>query len=284
MNIAIFGGSFDPPHIGHEEIIKKSLKNLDIDTLFVVPTYLNPFKQKSFASPKKRFEWIQALIKQYPKAKVLDYEIKQNRPTSTIQTVKYLLKEDNIDKIYLIIGADNIKTLHLWQDFDDLKHLVTFVVAKRDDITIPKHLKKLDICANISSTDLRETIKREYLPKSIADDIINYWRKMDNRIETIINLLDEKKAENIQLFDMRNKDYIVDSVIIATTINSKHAMSLYDYLKDKLKNSGEKYIEVEPSDEWIVIDLGDMLIHLMTSEYRAKYNIEEFLSSRDKQI
>lgn len=106
---------------------------------------------------------------------------------------------------------------------------------------------------------------------------------MNKRIESIVNLLDEKKAENIQLFDMRGKDYIVEDVIIATTISSKHAMALYYYLKDSLKSSGEKYIEVEPSDEWIVIDLGDTLIHLMTPEYRVKYNIEEFLSRRTTQ-
>lgn len=45
MRVAIFGGSFDPPHIGHEKIIQKALEKLDIDVLFVVPTYLNPFKK-----------------------------------------------------------------------------------------------------------------------------------------------------------------------------------------------------------------------------------------------
>ena len=48
MRVAIFGGSFDPPHIGHEEIIKQSLAKLDIEALFVVPTFLNPFKDDFF--------------------------------------------------------------------------------------------------------------------------------------------------------------------------------------------------------------------------------------------
>ena len=52
MNVAIYGGSFDPPHIGHEEIIKQALKTLDIEQLFVVPTYLNPFKNRFFAPAK----------------------------------------------------------------------------------------------------------------------------------------------------------------------------------------------------------------------------------------
>jgi len=106
---------------------------------------------------------------------------------------------------------------------------------------------------------------------------------MNQRIENIIELLDEKKAENIQLFDMKDKDYFVDEVIIASTLNNKHGLALLDYLKKALKGS-ENYFEIEPSDEWSVVDLGDVLIHLMTPEYRAKYNIEEFLSERNKEV
>jgi nicotinate-nucleotide adenylyltransferase len=180
MNIAIFGGSFDPPHIGHQEIIKGALKNLDIDLLFVIPTFLNPFKNSSFTPAKKRASWIKCMIKKYTKAKVLDYEIQQNRPTPTIETIKYIEKQYKPKKIYLIIGADNIETLHKWKDFKELEKRVKFVVASRDDIKIPKDLKKLDICVNISSTDLRENLKEEYLPKSIAKDVINYYKMEKN--------------------------------------------------------------------------------------------------------
>ena len=101
------------------------------------------------------------------------------------------------------------------------------------------------------------------------------------RVEKIVNLLDEKKAENIQVFDMRDSDYFVDEVIIATTLSDKHGFALVDYLKPLLKELGEKTIHTEESDDWIVIDIGDMLIHLMSSNYRTKYNLEEFLLHRE---
>ena len=104
---------------------------------------------------------------------------------------------------------------------------------------------------------------------------------MDQRIENIVKLLDEKKAENIQAIDMKNKEYFVDSVIIATTMGSKHGFALLDYLKAKLKETKESFLNIEQSDEWIVMDLGDMLIHLMSAEYRTRYNLEEFLSQRE---
>ncbi|NLM99042.1 MAG: ribosome silencing factor, partial [Campylobacteraceae bacterium] len=45
---------------------------------------------------------------------------------------------------------------------------------------------------------------------------------------------------------------------------------------------GEEFLHIDPASEWVVVDLGDILIHLMTPEYRAKYNIEEFLADFEK--
>jgi nicotinate-nucleotide adenylyltransferase len=218
--------------------------------------------------------------------------MQQNKAVPTIETIKYLKKNYDLDKIYLIIGADNLPTLHYWKDYDELKKLVHFVVATRDNEKIPKNLQKLDIHVNISSTKLREKMYKlhynavlleEYLPKSITDEVLEYYnrKKMNDRIDNIIKILDDKKAENIQLFDMKDTDYFVNEVIIATTLGQKHGLALLDYLKKGLK-ADESYLEVEPSDDWSVVDLGDILIHLMTPEYRAKYNIEEFLSKRDE--
>jgi ribosome silencing factor RsfS/YbeB/iojap len=102
---------------------------------------------------------------------------------------------------------------------------------------------------------------------------------MNNTIDKITSIIDEKKAENIQVFDMHKKGYFVDYVIIATTLGDRHGLSLLDTLKTELKNMGEQILGIEESGEWIVLDLGDTLIHLMTPGYREKYNIEEFLDN-----
>ena len=108
---------------------------------------------------------------------------------------------------------------------------------------------------------------------------------MQERIARIVAILDEKKAENIQVFDMRGKDYFVEQVVIATTLGDRHGIALLDELKTKLKSEGEEFLHVDPATgEWVVVDLGDVLVHLMTPEYRAKYNIEEFLSDLENEI
>ncbi len=281
MICALFGGSFDPPHIGHEQIVYEALKALHVEKIFIAPTYLNPFKQNSHAPSSLRLEWLRKLFKDEKRVEVLDFEVRQNRAVPTIETVRYLLANYDISKLYLIIGADNVEKLHLWSEFKSLKKEVEFVIATRDGIITPKELKKININANISSSKLREHLNLSYIPDSIKDEVLAYYTRktMEKRIENIVNILDEKKAENIQSFDMSDKDYFVDSVVIATTLGDRHGLALLDHLKGELKSKGENFLNIDESDEWVILDMGDILVHLMSPEYRSRYNIEEFLSS-----
>jgi len=105
---------------------------------------------------------------------------------------------------------------------------------------------------------------------------------MNERIERIVKTLDDKKALDIETFDLKDKDYFVDAVVIATTMGQKHGFALLDELKKKLKPAGEEFLFIDESDDWTVIDLGDILVHLMSEEYRAKYQLEEFLKEFNK--
>lgn len=99
---------------------------------------------------------------------------------------------------------------------------------------------------------------------------------MKNRIEKIVNVLDTNKAEGIEVFDLTTKNYFVDYAIIASSLGSKHTVALLDHLKNGLKPE-ETFNNVDESGDWVVIDLGDILIHIMTPEYRVKYDMEKFL-------
>ncbi|MEN4053318.1 MULTISPECIES: ribosome silencing factor [Sulfurimonas] len=100
---------------------------------------------------------------------------------------------------------------------------------------------------------------------------------MQTRIEKITETLDKNKAEAIEVFDLRDKNYFVDYAIIASSLGQKHTIALLDHLKKALKPA-ENFNNVDESGDWIVVDLGDILIHIMTPEYRVKYDMETFLS------
>ncbi|WP_187647327.1 ribosome silencing factor [Nitrosophilus labii] len=102
-------------------------------------------------------------------------------------------------------------------------------------------------------------------------------KSVEERAKRIKELLEDKKAEDVQIFDLKDKGYFVDFVVIGTSLGDKHTTALLDFLKEKLKPEGEEFLKVQTSDDWVVIDLGDMIVHIMTEAYRKRYNIEEFL-------
>lgn len=101
---------------------------------------------------------------------------------------------------------------------------------------------------------------------------------IDERVDSIVKILDEKKAEEIEVFNLDSVDYIAKRVIIANSLGGKHTAALFDHLKNGLKPRGEEFLASDESDDWVVADLGDILIHIMTVEYRERYSLESFLS------
>jgi nicotinate-nucleotide adenylyltransferase len=179
VRIAIFGGSFDPLHLAHVTIVQNALSKLDIDKLIIIPTYLNPFKSSFYLDPQTRFELLKKVFFKFEKVEISNYEINQLAPSYSINTVNYLKDLYKPSKIYLIIGEDNIENLEKWYKYDELKELVEFVVASRAGFEIKKanKFKYLDINIDISSTQLREKINLDYIPREIKDDILNLNKK-----------------------------------------------------------------------------------------------------------
>lgn len=293
MKIALFGGSFDPPHKGHDAVVKEALHSLDIDKLIIMPSFLSPFKKGFFADEKHRFAWVKKLWGNLEKIEISDYEIQQKKTVASFETAKYLYNIYQPSKFYLIIGADHLKTLHLWQEFEKLNSLVEFVIAHRNGIAIPKNFKDLNTKINICSSFLRTNLDSKDICEEITDEVRKYYtnlqkkntisqlqrKNMQERIHTIVQILDEKKAEEIKTFDMSGQDYFVEYVIIATILGEKHGLALIDELKTRLKTKGEEFLNIQTGNEWSVLDLGDILIHLISSEYRKLYNIEELLQN-----
>ncbi len=177
--VALFGGSFDPPHIGHESIVKEILKLKLVDEVVVMPTYLNPFKSKFYAPSSLRLKWLKEIFKPYKNVKIDSYEIDLKRKVASIESVHHLLKK--YQKIYLVIGADNLESLSKWYKYDELKELVTFVVATRDNIKVPTNFIKLKVEEDISSTSLRKYIDKSKLSTISSDEITKFYKENNDK-------------------------------------------------------------------------------------------------------
>jgi len=175
MNIALYGGSFDPPHLGHVHVVHAALETLGIDKIIVVPAFVNPFKSGAHAPAELRLKWLQEIFKDDKNVEVSDIEVSQNRAVRTVETVTQFA--NTCEKIYFIIGADNLATLQQWHRFDELNSLVTWVVATRDKIEIEDGYIQLAVDQPFSSSELREELNDEHLPKKVAESIKTYYEE-----------------------------------------------------------------------------------------------------------
>jgi nicotinate-nucleotide adenylyltransferase len=179
-SIALFGGSFDPPHLGHLEVVDKALEQLDIEKLIILPAYLNPFKTTSVAPASLRLKWLRQIFKDHKRVEVSSFEVDHNRSVATIESVKHF-KSLQPCQVFFIIGADNLHKLQQWHRFDELKDLVTFVVAHRDKIEIPSHYIDLHVDAPINSTALRKETDHTLIPECVSDEISQYYKEKNGK-------------------------------------------------------------------------------------------------------
>ncbi|MBD3799516.1 MAG: nicotinate-nicotinamide nucleotide adenylyltransferase, partial [Epsilonproteobacteria bacterium] len=111
----------------------------------------------------------------YPKVSISDFEIAQHRSVYTIETVEHFAQ--SAEKIYLIIGADNLEKLTSWHQFTKLDALVTWVVATRNGVAIPDRMIRLNVDVAISSTDFRTSLGTLGLEAKIEHKILSYYKE-----------------------------------------------------------------------------------------------------------
>ena len=143
MKIALFGGSFDPFHEGHEHVLLSALKERHYNEILIIPNYQSPHKNKSKYSLEHRLE---TLEKKLPNLEKKIQQIQQNcniklstlechQPSYTISTLKHLTKANPKQSYDLLLGSDSFFSLHTWKSFNEILQLCHLCVVKRDQKT-----------------------------------------------------------------------------------------------------------------------------------------------------
>ncbi len=143
MKVGIFGGTFNPPHIGHLIVAEFIRVELGLNKIIFVPCFSPPHKQNSnylsqLAEPKHRLEMVKIAIKDNPFFEVSDIEIKRGGISYTIDTINQMLDEFPGYSFSLLIGADQFREFNTWRRPDEIVEKVNLVVFNRPGFFIPE--------------------------------------------------------------------------------------------------------------------------------------------------
>ncbi len=177
MKIGIFGGSFNPPHKFHKEIIKYLLNNKYLDKVIVVPTG-DDYKKKYLISFLDRLEMSKLCFEDIAEVSSIGNE----GYGYTYEVMDYYKKVYPKDELFFICGADNVKDIDTWKNAKYLTDNYKCLVISRDDINLEEkpYITMVNLKQNdLSSTFIRDKIKRgdkvdEYLSKEVIDYIYKY--------------------------------------------------------------------------------------------------------------
>ena len=175
----IFGGSFNPPHIGHMYLAEAAYKTFGLDEIIFVPCGISPYKNKVIDTHAEyRLDMLRMMMKYFDFPCSYDkYEIDRKEVSYTIDTLRYMKDKYPDNELYLICGPDAVISIHEWKDSDLISNYAVLALAGKD-------FECADL--NVRSTVIRRLVKEN---KSIS------WL-VPKLVEEYIGIVDLYKESN----------------------------------------------------------------------------------------
>jgi len=191
MKIAIYGGSFNPPHIGHVAAARSVYEQLKPDKFLIIPTNISPHKDMADNSPEPndRLEMSRLAFGDIPGAEISDMEISREGKSYTATTVELLREEYPDDEICLVMGTDMFLSFRTWYRYQYLLENVTLAVLSREaydnyeieqfkDVLEREHNARVEIIPHqvlpMSSTEIRERMRLGLGSDLLPDEVYAY--------------------------------------------------------------------------------------------------------------
>ncbi|MDU5460693.1 nicotinate (nicotinamide) nucleotide adenylyltransferase [Anaerococcus vaginalis] len=188
MKIGLFGGTFDPIHIGHMILMENVINNLDLDKIYVLPNSNPPHKlENKKTALNLRLKMVNETIKDNSKLEINDYDFRDNKIHYTFNTINYFKKSYPNDEFFFIMGEDSFLDIEKWKNYKEIlkENLIIFkrysnknfsLISKINQVRkYNKNIYLIDnIALDISSTLIRDLVKEnKSIRYLVNDEVIN---------------------------------------------------------------------------------------------------------------
>ena len=175
----LFGGSFDPVHVGHLIVAEAAAEQLDAAVRFV-PAREQPFKRAAHgATAEQRAEMLDLAVAGNPRLSVDRIELTLPSPSYTIRTLQALARREPGNRFTLLLGADAAQEVPAWHEAAALPGLADIVVFARPGASVPRHSligRVIEVPAlAVSATEIRERVKRGRSIRYLVPDAVREY-------------------------------------------------------------------------------------------------------------
>jgi len=185
QRIGLYGGSFDPVHLGHLLVAQAAIEELSLTRLFLIPTAQSPFKPNSQPAPaENRLQMLCLAFAGKTNCEVDEQEIRRGGISYTVDTLRDYARRFPQAEFFYLIGADNVAKLPEWREATELARLAQFVVVPRPgDVDVPfpapfRGVRLEGFPLGVSSSQIRARVKaglpiEQLVPSAVAECIRN---------------------------------------------------------------------------------------------------------------
>jgi ribosome silencing factor RsfS/YbeB/iojap/nicotinate (nicotinamide) nucleotide adenylyltransferase len=302
--VGLLGGTFNPPHGGHMKLAELAQGSLGLDELRLVPTALPPHKPMPELDGPARLALLRTLP--YP---VETLEIDRGGASYTVDTLEALAAREPGTAWILVMGSDQIAGFGAWKRPERILELASLAVSPRpgfEEPALPALLQGRARSAwsgapgevvplpgtalDLASTALREDLALGRDPSGIPSQVLavicreNQYRNvclgermtLEPRLASVVEAARSKKAFRIRLFDVSGIASFTDTFAFMSGSSDRQNRAIADAVEEHLKVLGTRPLcrEGEQNGNWILLDFGDIIVHVMDEETRAFYNLE----------
>lgn len=302
--VGLLGGTFNPPHAGHLELADLAILALDLDELRLVPTAVPPHKPPPALDGVGRLRLLRDLP--YP---VETLEVERGGESYTVDTLEALALREPGAAWILVMGSDQMAGFHLWKRPERILELASLAVSSRPGFeeAVPPVLLRDRFRArwsgspgevvelpgtalDLASSGLRDDLARGGAPSSIPSQVLavicreNQYRNvclgermtLEPRLASVVEAARSKKAFRIRLFDVTGIASFTDTFAFMSGSSDRQNRAIADAVEEHLKALGTRPLsrEGEQNGNWILLDYGDIIVHVMDEDTRGFYNLE----------
>jgi len=192
--VAVFGGTFDPPHVGHRIVATDVVTALSLDRLIVVPAAHPPHRETTLPGDV-RLALTRRAFAPNPRIEVSDIEFRREGPSYTVETLEQIRAARPDDRLFLVIGSDQFEGFGEWREPERIAELAELAVMRRGggrataDGRFP--FRPVDVTrVDLSSTEIRRRLGagrsiRYLVPDAIHSEVLRAWDELDTAGETM---------------------------------------------------------------------------------------------------